>query len=68
MAKLTAAARRRIPSSEFGLPKQKKYPMPDREHAADAKGRATQQVKKGRLTPAQASTIKAKANRILHGR
>lgn len=67
MAKLTAAARRQIPASKFGLPKERKYPMEDATHAVRAKGRATQQEKKGRLTPAQASSIKAKANRILHG-
>jgi hypothetical protein len=65
MAKLTAARRRSIPTSEFGLPKQRKYPMEDREHAANAKARATQQVKKGRLSSAQAAKIRAKANRIL---
>lgn len=47
------------------MPGARKYPMPDRGHAADAKGRATQQVKKGRLSPAQAAGIRAKANRIL---
>ena len=65
MPKLTAAARRRIPASEFGEPKQRKYPMPDRAHAANAKARASQQVSKGRLSPAQAARINAKANRIL---
>ena len=28
--KLNAAARKRIPKSEFGLPGKRKYPMPDR--------------------------------------
>jgi len=65
MAKLNAADRKRIPASEFGLPGQRKYPMPDRGHAANAKARATQQVKKGRLSPAAAARIRAKANRIL---
>lgn len=65
MAKLTTAQRKRIPSGEFGLPGRRAYPMPDKSHAADAKGRATQQVKKGRLSPAQAAGIRAKANRIL---
>lgn len=65
MSKLNAAARKRIPSSEFGLPKQRKYPMPDRSHAARAKGRATQQVKAGRLSAEAAARIRAKANRIL---
>lgn len=65
MATLRSAQRRRLPAASFGEPKQRKYPMPDRAHAANAKARATQQVKAGRLTPAQASKIKAKANRIL---
>lgn len=56
-----------IPSSKFGLPKQRKYPMPDPAHAADAKGRATQMVKKGKLSPASAASIRMKANRILGG-
>jgi hypothetical protein len=65
MAKLNAAARRALPASAFGLPGSKKYPMPDRAHAADAKGRATQQVEKGKLSPAAAARVRAKANRIL---
>jgi hypothetical protein len=65
MAKLTAAARRAIPSSQFGEPKQRKYPMPDPSHAANAKARATQAVKAGRISSATAAKIRAKANRIL---
>ena len=65
MAKLKAAQRNKIPSSKFGLPGERKYPMPDKSHAADAKGRATQQVKKGNLSPASAAKIRAKANAIL---
>jgi hypothetical protein len=68
MAKLNAAARKRVPTSEFGLPGQRKYPMPDRGHQIAAKARATQMVKKGKLSPALASKIRAKANRLLaHG-
>lgn len=65
MAKLTAAARRRLPKSEFGIPSERKYPMPDKAHAVNAKARATQMVKKGKLSPSTASKIKAKANRIV---
>lgn len=65
MAKLTAAARKRIPASKFGLPGSRKYPMEDRSHAIRAKGRATQMVKRGKLSAASASKIRAKANRIL---
>lgn len=63
--KLKAATRNRLPDSEFGEPKQRKYPMPNRSHAANAKARATQQVKKGKLSPAAAARIRAKADRIL---
>jgi hypothetical protein len=65
MAKLDAAERKHIPSSEFGEPGKRKYPMPDRGHAANAKARATQQVKKGKLSEEAAAKIRAKANRIL---
>ncbi|WP_348269744.1 hypothetical protein P8936_16475 [Edaphobacter paludis] len=65
MAKLTSGMRSALPSSTFGLPKQKKYPMPDPTHAIDAKGRATQQVAKGNLSPASAAKIRAKANKVL---
>lgn len=65
MAKLTASRRNAIPSSKFGEPGKRKYPMPDRSHAANAKARATQQVRAGRLSSGSAAKIRAKANRIL---
>jgi len=39
--------------------------MNDRAHAANAKARASQQVKAGNLSPAGKAQIDAKANRIL---
>ena len=65
MAKLKEATRNALPKSEFGMPGQRKYPMPDKAHAANAKARATQQVKKGALSPAAAAKIRAKANALL---
>lgn len=65
MSILRAAKRNSLPKSEFGLPGSRKYPMPDRSHAANAKARATQMVKRGKLSPASAAKIRAKANRIL---
>jgi hypothetical protein len=65
MAKLSTDRRDDLPKKEFGLPKDKKYPMPDREHAANAKARASQQEAKGNLSPSQKALIDAKANRIL---
>lgn len=65
MAKLKAKERNKLPKSDFGLPGEKKYPMPDKSHAANAKARATQQVKKGNLSPSSKAKIDAKANRVL---
>lgn len=65
MAKLKAAARNKLSSSSFGEPGKRKYPMPDKSHAANAKARATQQVKKGNLSLSEAAKIKAKANKVL---
>ena len=39
--------------------------MPDRAHAANAKARATQQVKKGSLSASEAAKITAKADKVL---
>ncbi len=63
--KLNAAKRNALPKSEFGMPGARKYPMPDKSHAANAKARATQQVSKGALSAGTAARIRAKANRIL---
>lgn len=65
MAMLKAKARNALPKSSFGLPGERKYPMPDRAHAANAKARATQQVAAGNLSPSAKARIDAKANRIL---
>lgn len=65
MAKLTAKQRKKLPKSDFGLPGSKSYPMPDKAHAANAKARATQMVKKGKLSSSSKAKIDAKANRVL---
>lgn len=65
MGKLTVKARNNLPKSKFGLPGSEKYPMPDKAHAANAKARATQMVKKGKLSKASEAKIDAKANKIL---
>ena len=62
---LTASKRKALAKSTFGLPGQRKYPMPDKSHATNAKARATQMVKRGKLSSAAKSKIDAKANRIL---
>jgi hypothetical protein len=64
MAKLTTAARSKIPASKFAGP-ARSYPVPDKSHAANAKARATQQVAAGNLSPSTAASIKSKANAVL---
>lgn len=62
---LSSKRRNSLPSKTFGLPKSRKYPMPDANHAKNAKARATQMVKAGKLSPSSKAQIDAKANRIL---
>jgi hypothetical protein len=64
MAKLTTKARKALPKQDFALPGGR-YPVEDKSHAANAKARATQMVKKGKLSPSEKSKIDAKANRVL---
>ena len=65
MAKLTAAKKNAEPSKEFGLPEERKYPMPDASHARNAKARASQMKDRGKLSAADKKKIDAKANTIL---
>jgi hypothetical protein len=67
MARLRAARRKKLPKSSFGLPGSRKYPMHDRAHAANAKARARQQLKRGKLSRSSYNKIVAKANRKLYG-
>lgn len=64
MAKLTSKGRKSLPDSAFAGP-GRSYPVNDRSHAANAKARATQMVKAGKLAPSTAAKIKAKANKVL---
>jgi hypothetical protein len=68
MAKLRARARNKLPKSSFGLPGSRKYPITDKAHAANAKARATQMAKRGKLSSSAKAAIFAKANRKLKGR
>lgn len=65
MTKLTTKGREKLAKSEFGLPGSKKYPMPDKSHAANAKARATQMEEKGKISPSTKAKIDAKANAVL---
>ena len=65
MAKLTTAKKNAEPKSEFGLPEQRKYPMPDASHTRNAKARAAQMENQGKLSAADKKKIDAKADHIL---
>lgn len=65
MAKLTTKKRNAEPKSDFGLPAQRKYPMPNRAHAIDAKARAKEELDKGHISREQYNHIVAKANEVI---
>lgn len=65
MAKLTTKQRKKLKTSTFALPEERKYPINDRAHAANAKARATQQYEKGNLSKAEKDKIDAKADKML---
>lgn len=65
MTKLTAKARKKIPTKKFALPAERKYPVQDKAHAANAKSRATQMENKGKISAATKSKIDAAANKVL---
>lgn len=64
MAKLTAKKRNALPKSQFAGP-NRTYPIPDASHAANAKARAAQAVKAGRMSKSEEQRIDAKANAVL---
>jgi hypothetical protein len=65
MSELSTKKRDSLPKSDFGLPEERKYPMPDKSHARNAKARASQQEEKGRISEAEKKRIDRKADRIL---
>jgi hypothetical protein len=65
MATMNTKKRKSLSSSQFGLPKERKYPMPDESHARNAKARASQAEEKGRITSSQKRQIDEKADRVL---
>jgi hypothetical protein len=65
MPVLKAKRRNMLPSSAFGLPGQRKYPVNDASHARNALARASQQVNAGNLSEAEAAQIRRKARSVL---
>jgi len=65
MAKLDAGRRKKLPAKAFAEPEKRAYPIEDKAHARNAKARASQAVKAGRMSRAEESKIDRKANAVL---
>jgi hypothetical protein len=65
MAELKAKARNKLPKSEFGMPGERKYPMPDKSHARAAKSRASEMEHKGKISESTKASIDRKADKVL---
>lgn len=61
---MRAATRKRIKTSQFALP-GRRYPTDTRARAANAKGRATQMYRAGKLSRSAMRRVHAQANRRL---
>lgn len=64
MARLTAAARRRMPKRDFGG-KGKSFPMNDKKHARLAISGATRSYHAGNISKSEEERIKARARKKL---
>ena len=58
MAKLTTEERNDLPTSTFALPGERKYPIPDRSHAANALSRVS-----ANGTPEEKAKVRAAVKR-----
>ena len=65
MAELNTDARKRLPKSKFAEPDKRAYPIEDKAHARNAKARASQAAKAGRMSKAEEGKIDRKADAIL---
>lgn len=62
---MDSAKRNSLPSSEFALPGERKYPVDTRGRAANAKSRATQMERAGKLSESEKETVDRKDNAVL---
>ena len=65
MAELKTETRDKLPDKAFAEPDKRAYPIEDKPHARNAKARASQAVKAGRMAKAEAALIDKKADAVL---
>jgi len=66
MAELKTKTREQLPKTAFAEPDKRAYPIEDKPHARNAKARASQAVKAGRMSKAEASKIDKKADAVIN--
>ena len=67
MAELKTKTREKLPAKDFAEPAKRAYPIEDKSHARNAKARASQAVKAGRMSKSEAAKIGKKADAVLKG-
>ena len=65
MAELSSKSRNKLPAKDFAEPEKRAYPVEDKAHARNAKARASQQVKAGKMSKAEEGKIDKKAEKVL---
>ena len=65
MAKLDTKSRKTLPDKAFAEPEKRAYPVEDKPHARNAKARASQAVKAGRMSKTEEAKIDRKADQVL---
>jgi hypothetical protein len=65
MAELKAKTRNKLPAKDFAEPDKRAYPIEDKSHARNAKARASQAVKAGRMSKTEQAKIDKKADAVL---
>ena len=65
MAELNTEKRDKLPDKAFAEPEKRAYPIEDKAHARNAKARASQAAKAGRMSKAEEKRIDSKADAVL---
>jgi hypothetical protein len=65
MTKLSSSARDKLSKDKFAEPGKRAYPVGDAAHAKNAKARAAQAVKAGRMSETEESKIDTKADSVI---
>ncbi len=66
MAELKAKSRNKLAAKDFAEPEKRAYPVEDKPHARNAKARASQAVKAGRMSKSEKGRIDKKADAVLN--